>query len=511
MFFSEFFIDFPKYIQGMNNKLLYAIIAIVFLPSLKVFSQEEDIEELLQEEIINTNPVYKPVIGLGSGVLNFYGDIRNNYINPVIGNYGYKFNVSTFLDQKRFYTLNLLFIYGQVSGNERSITDLSRNLNFQTELVTFGVNVEYNFDHLIKRNKNIRPYISAGIENIQFTPKGDLYDENDLFYHYWPDGTIRDIPSTSSDMNPSLILNRDYNYETDLRQRERDLYGLGAYSKNTFAIPVDIGLNFKVSERIYFKLGTSLHYTFTDFLDNVSYEGTSIKGKKGNDILSYNYFTLHFDLFSEPKTIIVEKMFAELDFDEVMLYDEDGDFVLDAVDECPGTPYGVEVDSLGCPLDADNDGIPDYLDEEKHSPPNAWVDENGVSISEEEYLARLKKRENALKRGDALTYFESYGEGYNRNRIEAIEEKIVEVEQAPAAEYNFFVIIGSFRNRDNAIRYQKIIKDKGFSSVLLRSDLGFYRVSVKATDDISIARTEIMRIRNQYPEHSDTWLLRRLR
>ncbi len=496
----------------MSYRLLYAIIALLLLSSLNVFSQEEDIEELLQEEIINTNPVYKPVIGLGSGVFNFYGDVRNNYINPFIGNFGYRLNVSTFLDQKRFYTLNLLFIYGRVSANERSVTDLSRNLNFQSDLITFGVNVEYNFDHLIKRNKSIRPFISAGIENIQFTPKGDLYNAQGTFYHYWSDGTIRDIPPTSSDITTSVLINRDYTYETDLRQRERDLYGLGSYSKNTFAIPVDIGLNFKVSERIYFKLGTSLHYTFTDFLDNVSNEGTSVKGKKGNDILSYNYFTLHFDLFSEPKTIIVEKMFAELEFDEVMLDDEDGDFVLDAVDECPGTPYGVPVDSLGCPLDADNDGIPDYLDKEKHSPPNAWVDENGVSISEEEYLARLQRRERAMKREDVLTYFETYGEGYNRENIQAIEERILEVEEAPAAEYTFFVIIGSFRNRDNAIRYQEIIKDKGFTSVLLRSDLGFYRVSVKATDDISSARTEIMRIRNQYPdEHSDTWLLRRMK
>lgn len=42
--------------------------------------------------------------------------------------------------------------------------------------------------------------------------------------------------------------------------------------------------------------------------------------------------------------------------------DADGDGVGDAVDECPGTPQGVEVDSTGCPLDSDGDGVVDADD-----------------------------------------------------------------------------------------------------------------------------------------------------
>ncbi|MGC9345129.1 MAG: hypothetical protein ACP5E3_20660, partial [Bacteroidales bacterium] len=284
----------------MNYRILNVIIFLIACPLL-LTGQEDEVEDLLREEIINTDPVYKPIIGIGTGVYNFYGDVRNNYINPVLGNYGYKFNVSAFLDKNRFYTLNLYFIYGQVSGNEQSVTDLSRNLNFKTDLVNFGANLEYNFDHLRKRNKSIRPFVSLGIENIQFSPKGDLYDPSGNLYNYWSDGTIRISPESPENFSAE-ILYRDFNYETDLRQRELDLYGLGDYSKNTFAIPIDLGLNFRITERISCKLGTSLHYTFTDYMDNVSSSGTSVKGKKGNDILSYNYLSLHFDLFSEPKT-----------------------------------------------------------------------------------------------------------------------------------------------------------------------------------------------------------------
>ena len=42
--------------------------------------------------------------------------------------------------------------------------------------------------------------------------------------------------------------------------------------------------------------------------------------------------------------------------------DRDRDGVWDKIDMCPDTPRGVQVDSVGCPLDEDHDGVPDYLD-----------------------------------------------------------------------------------------------------------------------------------------------------
>ena len=43
--------------------------------------------------------------------------------------------------------------------------------------------------------------------------------------------------------------------------------------------------------------------------------------------------------------------------------DADKDGVLDSMDQCPGTPAGVEVDSKGCPLDDDADGVPNHQDD----------------------------------------------------------------------------------------------------------------------------------------------------
>jgi cell division protein FtsN len=79
--------------------------------------------------------------------------------------------------------------------------------------------------------------------------------------------------------------------------------------------------------------------------------------------------------------------------------------------------------------------------------------------------------------------------------------------ESPPGPDSFFVIIGSFRNYENAINYQKTVNNLGFNSILLRNEKGLYRVSVMSTNHISEAREEIRRIRLNYPKHNDTWLL----
>lgn len=59
--------------------------------------------------------------------------------------------------------------------------------------------------------------------------------------------------------------------------------------------------------------------------------------------------------------------------------DADQDGVRDAVDDCPGTPAGVEVDRRGCAIDADRDGIADYQDRCTGTMAGARVDESGCA------------------------------------------------------------------------------------------------------------------------------------
>ncbi len=91
--------------------------------------------------------------------------------------------------------------------------------------------------------------------------------------------------------------------------------------------------------------------------------------------------------------------------------------------------------------------------------------------------------------------------------VREVEERLVSINDKAPDHFNYFVIIGSFRNPDNARKHQSQIRYDGFSSEILRNEAGLYRVSVLSTDDIAEARAEVRRIWANYQKYSDTWLL----
>jgi len=154
----------------------------------------------------------------------------------------------------------------------------------------------------------------------------------------------------------------------------------------------------------------------------VAYEGTSVQGDQGNDAYVFSHVSVHFDLFSDPSTRRVDLLYADAEFDPLFFDDEDGDFVLDVSDHCPGTPYGIEVDSLGCPLDGDMDGIPDYIDQELETAFGAWVDDEGVTITEEDFYASIENRNNAMPRDQVAAYFITIRDEYSVGGSQQIPE-----------------------------------------------------------------------------------------
>ncbi|MDP4228324.1 MAG: hypothetical protein Q8910_18375, partial [Bacteroidota bacterium] len=72
----------------MVRKFTYIFfsLAILFIFDINtVLAQENVYENLLKEEVEVLNPVYKPVIGVGTGVLNYIGEVHNNIHNSVVG------------------------------------------------------------------------------------------------------------------------------------------------------------------------------------------------------------------------------------------------------------------------------------------------------------------------------------------------------------------------------------------------------------------------------------------
>ncbi len=349
----------------------------------KFAPQPADTTQKKQAEFPKPSPIaFKPTIGLGGGMFTFYGDVANNHRNyhPTVSRIGFNLTVSQPLNP--FLDANFYIIHGKIGANERTFT---RNLNFESKITTGGITVSYNFHHFIKKTRKVEPHIYTGFESFEFLSKTDLYDANGNPYHYWSDGSIRNLPENDPGAANAIEVYRDYTYETDLR--ELNLDNFGKYPERSWSVPVGAGITFLMTDHWKFKFGTSMHFSLTDLVDNVSSESFGNRaGDKANDKFLYTGFSFHYNLHIANKAkevhpfnpgTIDPKGYDLTGYD---LADTDGDKVNDFIDDCPGTPTGVEVDKHGCPVDTDRDGIADYLDEEINTPAGREVDHLGRAI-----------------------------------------------------------------------------------------------------------------------------------
>lgn len=369
---------------------------------------------------------YSPTIGLGIGMLKFYGDVLDaKRGNPLISRIAYDLHVKQQLNS--FLTAKFYVLFGKIGANERT---LERNLNFQSQITTGGFSLAYNFDQFLPKERVIDPYISLGIESMEFHSKTDMFDAYGNKYNYWSDGSIRTLSENDINAQDALIIQRDYIYETDLR--ESDFDGLGKYPDRAFSIPFGVGARMHISENIKFSLGTTLHFTFSDLVDNVTSESLPIQvgtvsGNKANDKFLMTSFSIGYNFKNDKDD--TEEIY-QFDYDNNLYVsdgkDEDKDGVTDFWDECPFTPKGVAVDQKGCPLDSDNDFVPNYRDNELASRKFVPVTPAGVEMTDSVILEIY------------LCYLDSTGEIVRRFIAEKLKLKNKEIE-------SYKVQIGSYK------------------------------------------------------------------
>ena len=325
--------------------------------------------------------VFKPALGLGTGMFSFYGDLYDKHFQaPMVSRIGYDLNVSQrFNDYLQF---NFYVLFGKLGANERFAPN-NRNLNFESQIRVGGLNLTYNFDHFLPKKRDASPYISLGIESFEFLSKTDLYDQYGNKYYYWSDGSTRNIDESAPNAFMAVEIKRDYTYESDIRTLNID--GFGKYPERSWSIPVGAGALFKINDYLTFKIGATMHFTFTDYMDGVSNESVGNRvGKKSNDKFMMTSCSLHYNFGMKDKEEEDDEQnnFNDVDFFALDLSDLDKDGVPDAKDSCQGTPEGVPVDIKGCPLDDDNDNVPNYKDDELDSPKDSFVDIKGVQLSD---------------------------------------------------------------------------------------------------------------------------------
>ena len=340
-----------------------------------------------QSDSVSFEADNSPIIGFGINTIGFYGDLNDkDYPSPFGGNVG----VDIFLIQpiNDYLSVNFHLGAGKIREEERSV---QRSLNFSTDIFMGGVMAEYNFDHFMPEYRRVTPFVTAGIEFVRFNPKTDLLAFGGEPYNYWSDGTIRNLPENSPNADDAVIVRRDYDYETDMR--DGGINNSTSYEESTLSIPFGLGFDMHLTDQINFRFYSVLHYTFTDYMDGISRstkdEFLRDKPANGrNDLFLASGVAISYDF---RKVKAGEDSFERFEEDEESIdylalgytEDQDQDGVIDIVDNCPTTPLDVEVDSLGCALDSDGDGIPDYIDEEVNTEFPEYADSRGVELTDQ--------------------------------------------------------------------------------------------------------------------------------
>ncbi len=272
--------------------------------------------------------------GINGGVLSPFVAIGGtNDFNKMDVNLGYGISLRKQLGHA--FGLEGNIFRGKVSGSRQNATISPKE--FETEIgyaadIRGVVNVA-TVDFL-RRENSVNFFVTAGYGLIAYAPKVDGVD--------WKDKAIGDV---------------------------NDRHDAKTYVKEAY-IPVGAGVKFKVSERVSFNLGYTMH-----FIDGDNFDGTYANGASNKDKFSYGYAGLEFSLGSKSKPNLDWVNPLALMYDELkdpslrqevealkarvanveqavegLKKDSDGDGVSDQFDKCPGTPAGTAVDGSGCPL-----------------------------------------------------------------------------------------------------------------------------------------------------------------
>lgn len=318
-----------------------------------------------------------PSIGVGAGALSFYGDVGSKNINP-LSNFRIGYNLEVNERFSNSFSLSLSLLSGKLGGNNGSS---GHHLNFESTVLNGGLSIYYHLDndYLLSKSSILSPYVGVGIGFMSFEPFADLKDPSGNTYNYWSDGSIRDKGESETSAYSAVIIKRDYLSETKLRESQLD--GV-KYPLTSVTFPVTVGTIFNLSSSLGLNLGVSYYFTGTDWLDNISSEGTGQRrGNAPKDHFLYSFVGLNYNFGKKAAVAQQNGNFADVDYAALERTDSDGDGVPDSKDKCSGTPAKAKVDLKGCPYDDDGDGIANELDQEPKTKEDAPVDANGVTLS----------------------------------------------------------------------------------------------------------------------------------
>lgn len=340
-----------------------------------------------------------PTLSGGPGVMIYRGDVGQDRLSEsILSHAGFQLEVQFLTTGK--VSLSAFYLSGKASANNY---DYTRPLNFESSIFAQGLQARYDFTNSSKPDAIITPFITSGVEFMQFNSFTDLLDKDGNTYHYWNDGTIRSMDQYSTNSQFASILYRDYVYETNIRDANLD--GFGKYRQNCIAFPFGAGVRMRLSDRSSIHFSVTYHAVESDFIDGITNESTGERrGDSKNDHLIFTAAMFRY-AFGAPRSSDKGE-YSHVDFKKLEKEDADNDGIPDVKDAI-NEQDAKKVDATGRPVDSDKDGIPDYRDKEAGTPSGNVVNEDGITVTQK--MIEDKFRQDSLAALPAIVeYLQSF-------------------------------------------------------------------------------------------------------
>lgn len=205
--------------------------------------------------------------GVMAGFNHYSGDLtqtqfmESRTLRPNIG-------LITRYTPKELLTFRLSANYGNLVGDDRwyetAGDTTNRNLHFRSQLWDLTAAFEINLNRVDMRKPTaVIPYIFGGISIFRFNPQAQFnFDSLSPIAQLYGDDymSLRNRDKEWIDLQP---LSTEGQETTEYNERTR-------YALTQIAIPLGLGIKFKVNQNWVIGLEYGLRYTFTDYLDDVS-------------------------------------------------------------------------------------------------------------------------------------------------------------------------------------------------------------------------------------------------
>lgn len=229
--------------------------------------------------------------GLIGGFSHYSGELTNEQFFEAQGLKGSVGLITRYTPHESV-TFRLSAQYGSLEGDDKWHEDqtdpMRRDLNFTSSLWDFTGAAEFNFKRIPARQKSgVSPYAFIGASVFRFNPKSVfVYDPNSGIANYQgiTYSSLEDRDGEEVELQPLATEGQETTQNNELER----------YSLTQVAVPVGLGIKFKVNHQFTIGVEYGPRITFTDYLDDVSgayVEPTQLQAQYGTMSAAMAYKT----------------------------------------------------------------------------------------------------------------------------------------------------------------------------------------------------------------------------